>query len=449
MKDAYEMLNDVQIDLKEYDESPLNDIEKKKIKNTLKKKIKPKKSLGKKVAMAAGVLLLVSIVGYNSNPSFASNIPLVGGIIKEITGYGNSDFDKYTNVIDQSVELNGFKVTLKEVVLDDNELRIATTFDSKDKDIKHKFLTLHPKVYINGKWLNVGGGGRKHTEDDGSYLTIDNLDIMKEDIPKNISMKVVYEGVKVIDPDTGKEIENVKGPWEFKFNVSKEKITAETRSYKIGKNLSTPGGGKMELEKLTSSPLTTGISFKLRDKDEFYNFIIRDDKGRELIAEGLGYRTHSMFMRNSYSGNMKYSAIPRDSKTLTFIPYFTHSTDKREIEKNGLLEVKDKFPMTITQNEKNKIIISKIETKDDEVYVEYITEGLSLELQKYNLNIYDENKNLLERDFSKGNVDKVMDKGEKITAVFKNKGSKRFFIGTDKMNNIEIHEDKSFEVKLD
>lgn len=448
MKDIYEMLNEAEIDLNKYEEIPLNDLEKKKLKKALKSKLNIKKTYGKKIVTIAAIaafLLITGIVGLSSNPSFASKIPLIGGIIRDKAGYGNSEFDNYTDVLNQSLDINGYKITLKEVALDDNEIRIATTVESNEILTSEMLMTDMPKVCINGKWLNAGGSATQE-KDDNVYLTIDKLDIIGKNIPEKLSLKVVYNVITVIDPKTGNELTSVKGPWEFNFNVSKEKIVAKTKKYKINKTLSMSSGNTMELKNLILSPLSTSLSFKTNSFNEYFNFIIRDDKGRELITEESSCSSGGIMGTGRSVGNMSFSSVLKDAKVLTFIPI---ELDKGRLIPNELVEVNNKYPLLLHQDKKNTIKVSKVEKKDDGIYVEYTTDGISTELQKYGICLFDENKNPLQLDKSKGNLEKPSYKGENFTAVFKNNGSNKLFIGAYDIRNIIIHEDKSFKIKLD
>lgn len=311
-------------------------------------------------------------------------------------------------------------------------------------------MTNQPKVYINGKCLNTGGAGTKETDDDNIYLTIDELDIIGKNIPEKLSLKVVYDALTIVDPKTGIGLKSVKGPWEFNFNVSKEKIAAKTKKYKVDRTLTMSSGATMELKDLTLSPLSTSLSFKLSSYNKFFNFIIKDDKGRELIFEGSSCSSGTILGIEHNLGDISYSSVLKDAKTLTFIPYSELSIkDKEKLVPNEFIEVNDKFPLILHQDEKNLIKVKSVERKDDGIYVEYTTEGVSTELQKYGLCLFDENNNVLELDYLKGNLNKPSYKGENLIAVFKNNGSNKLFIGAYNINNKQIYEDKSFRIKLD
>ena len=64
MKDSLEYLNDVEIDLTEYDEQPLNDIEKQKMKRNFRESLgKKKTSNSKKLALKASTIIALLAVG--------------------------------------------------------------------------------------------------------------------------------------------------------------------------------------------------------------------------------------------------------------------------------------------------------------------------------------------------------------------------------------------------
>lgn len=85
MKDIYDLLNHVEVDLKEYDETQLNDLERKKFKKKLHHDIKNKRynfhKISKYVAISLAILTLIGIATFKVNPTFARTIPLIRTLI--------------------------------------------------------------------------------------------------------------------------------------------------------------------------------------------------------------------------------------------------------------------------------------------------------------------------------------------------------------------------------
>ncbi|GLC30199.1 DUF4179 domain-containing protein [Clostridium omnivorum] len=451
MKDVYELLNDVDVDLSQYEEVELNDMEKKRIKKRLHQNLKaviiPKVS--KVIAAVLCVLVVAGFTLAKTAPTFAEGIPVVGKIIKHITGYDYAEFDKYTSVINKDVVKSEVTATLNEVMLDENQLRIASTFKSDDKFKGNSVLVRFPEIYINGKHLNVGGGSTGQFLDSNTYLNVDTLDIHNVKVPDNISMKVVYNEVQFLD-EKGNENKKITGPWAFEFNVSKSEIEKNTKVIKLNNSVAT-SDIKMNLKELRITPLTTNLTYKLKG-DKSANFIIKDDKGNELIEEGSGYGTDGLIggVKGEYEGYSSFSAVSKEAKKLYIIPYYNYLDKKNGESKFTKTEpVKwNNEAITLKQDDKNKIIISKIQRKDGKIYVDYKTEGVSVKLQARRLYLYNSSKEQMVRSHGNDNMKDIVNSNDTLHAVFKDDGSSDIYVGTDNMGEISILKDNEFTVDL-
>lgn len=451
MKDVYELLNDVDVDLSQYEEVELTDIEKKRIKKRLHQNLKvsiiPKAS--KVIAAVLCVLVVAGFTLAKTAPTFAEGIPVVGKIIKHITGYDYAEFDKYTSVINKDVVKSGVNATLNEVMLDENQLRIASTFKSEDKFEGMSVLVRFPEIYINGKLLNVGGGATGQFADSNTYLNVDTLDIHNIKVPDNISMKVVYNEIQIVD-EKGNVNKEIAGPWAFEFNVSKSEIEKNTKVIKLNNSVAA-GDIEMNLKELSITPLTTNLSYKLKG-EKYANFIIKDDKGNELRAEGSGYGTDGLIggIKGEYKGYASFSAVSKEAKKLYITPYYNHLNEKNGDGKFTMTEpVKwNNEAITLKQDDRNKIIISKIQRKDGKIYVDYKTEGVSVNLQARRLYIYNSSKERIARIHGNDNMKDIVNSNDTLHAVFNDEGSGDIYVGTDNMGEISIIKDSEFTVDL-
>lgn len=314
MNDIYEALNHVDIDLSKYEDKPLSDMEVMKAKNRLKGKIKNKRGKVRKwtqrVAIIVGTLALALAVTYKANPTFATNLPMVGNLIKDIIGEGNEEYDKYTQVINKTIEKNGFRVTLKEFNIDSIEARVAATFETDETLDKEKVITHNPKLYINGEWINCSGGGSKEVVDDHKYVTVDTLNIAKAGnvIPENMEVRLEYEEIMLKD-------KSVKGPWIFKFKASKKDVTTETKTYKIDKSFKLKDGSDVFLEEITITPLAMNLKYKSNSRDlDFITAEVREDNGNEVKATGGSSHSNG----KEISGEQRFNAPRKEVKKLKF-----------------------------------------------------------------------------------------------------------------------------------
>lgn len=314
MNDIYEALNHVDIDLSEYEDKPLNGVEVKRIKNRITKKLKNKRQSSRKwtkrVAIIIGTLTLALGVTYKANPTFATNLPLVGNLIKNIIGQGNEEYDKYTQILNKTIEKNGFRVTLKEFNIDSIGARVATTFETDETLEKNNVLTLNPKLYINGEWINCSGGGNKEVVDEHKYLTIDELNISKSNtvIPENMEVRLEYEEIMI-------NHKPIKGPWIFKFKASKKDIMVDTKNYKVDKSFKLKDGSTVCLEEVTITPLAMNLKYRSNNSSlDFIRCEVKDNNGEEIKSTGASSHSNG----KESTGETRFNAPKKDSNKLNF-----------------------------------------------------------------------------------------------------------------------------------
>ncbi len=450
MKDIYELLNETTLDLDEFEENALDELYRQKIKVAVQGQIKKRKNpfiYASKVAMVLlSIIFATTFVSFKINPTFATRLPMIGGIIKEISGYGNDLFDQYTEVINKSVEKEGIKMTLNEVMLDRNQLRIAMTIHSENA-YDDTFYTALPMVFINGNQLRAhGGSGIGEYVNPHMSVNIATIDVHDVKIPSQINMKIIYDNFSYEDQNGDNKI--IKGPWVFDFAISKAAIESKTKTYKCKREI-IYDDVEMYLQDITITPLTTHLKYKFRGKMPL-SFLIKDDQGNVLIEETSGYGTGSLLdaLLKKNRGEVNFSAVNEDAKTLTVMPYY-ETKRKDQGFKTKPIEYKDKLPLELKQNDKSKLIIYNVERRNDRVYVDFKAKGISYELQDYRLYLYDDQNEPLESILDDEVVYTVESSDDMLTLVFLDHPDRELYLGTDTMADIEFVEDAEFTIELE
>lgn len=457
--DIYDLLNDAEMDLAEYEVVEPDVFTKERHVSELKKIIHLSKSpqanwryrLNAVAILCVGMVLL-SFFTFKLAPAFATNIPVVGSIIKNITGYGNDVFDDYTEIIGKTAEAEGIEITLNEVVLDENQLRLAITVKGLSESNHEYGSVMTPQVAINGRVINPSGSsGIGEFKEDGQFVCVATFDINQIKLPKENHVTVSYFPTD----SEGKPLwqSSEKNPWEFQFQVSKRSIAAKTETYRIDRSV-TYNQVVMKLEDMTITPLTTSIRFKFKG-DRPLSFIIKDQSGKELKPETMGYGTGSLLNRlwGYNEGDFAYSGVGDESKRLTLIPYVEQLNRESEktIGEKALKELKafdGKLPLILEQTGDNRLIVEEVTLKDGVIYVSYRSEGISSELQKYRLYLYDESLNQVERDYENSKMDTLGTSEDLFIAAFKEPESGIFYLGTDRMDEVTVLEDQKIEIRL-
>ncbi|MBK1813276.1 DUF4179 domain-containing protein [Clostridium sp. YIM B02505] len=366
--------------------------------NLAKDRKKFKKSA---IIAAAAVIGIVSIVGV-VNPNVAKAIPGVQSIFKLIdyNGYGEklSKFEPFSTSVNKTVEKNGIKVTINEITIDDNSLAITSTVEGTNLN-KNK--TEIGSINLNGKMVESFGNETKKIND-------------------NEIVMVTYANVSDINLSDNIEVElntvwlsDVMGPWDFKFTVPKANKQSNSKIITLDKTIKIPDS-TLKLDKLVVSPLGNTINYSgVYDKenpsmkDGIYNFLVLDDKGRTLQAEGLGSSSN----KNKYEGKIQIEDDLSDIKSITVVPIFKYlPSNYRNI--NGITYE----ALQTTINSDNFNIPQEVVTKTRPVTAEEKSKGYALDnvIHVYNM---DKTREFVSLDKLISQKIKV---GKDITATVKN-----------------------------
>lgn len=372
-KDIFKAFNDMNIDEHEFDNIEVNisDIQKKKLKNSLKNKIKTNKFKRLKIgaATAAAVLVCITGIGY-MNPSFASQIPGLNPIVQTLNYYGDQgEYAKYSEIINKTVSFNGASFTINSVVCDENSLIIGYTIKS-DKVIDNRdFPGFQPSFKINNismssDWSSGGKDADPHTH-------IGALEI-------SMARKIYFPNKFKLDMSFDSLL-GIKGNWNFKFIVSRDALNKETRSIKPNMTVKLKDT-TIKIKKVSLSPINTTILFN-RSTDTIYgNWLAFDNTGNELSFKN-GNTSRTNFFTD-YESTYNYSKISKTAKKLILVPY-TQSDKTGELSKeynlaksmNVIIPANTKLPFEASQGNNGKVTITNVTTSDDKLTVQGIVTG--------------------------------------------------------------------------
>lgn len=276
------------------------------------------------VVVAAAMLVVTTVVGI-VNPNVVKAIPGIRSIFKLINynrmGESFNQFEKFSTSVNRTVKKNGIKITIDEIVLDNNTLAITSTIEGKKLKENRGDAG---DIKLNGKSLSAYGSEDKKI-DDNKLMRITYANISDMGLPNDIDvdLNIIWVG-------------DVKGPWNFKFKVSKTDKSTNSRVINLNKSIKTPNS-TLNIEKLVISPLGntiiyTGVYDKLNEnmKDEIYGFVVADDKGRKLETKSEG----GSLGKENYKGKIGILNDLSNVKALTIVPVFKNWGYKTK-ETNG------------------------------------------------------------------------------------------------------------------
>lgn len=246
----------------------------------------------KRFTIAASVAIVtITVVGV-VNPQIVSAIPIVNKVFEYFDnskfGYALDKYEELGEVINKTIDKNGTKITLDQIVVDDNIFMASITVESEnlkgyDEDKNPgDFFDTDFHLRINGHRANqMYSTVEIINESKGiAILQADISDIkLKEKLKIDLDIRNIVRAGDVL----------AKGSWKYNINTTKG-INSE--SYK-GNNKINIDGGEVWVDSLVKTPLTNRVIIKgkyegeISKTSEVYdlNYIVRDNNGTVLNSE--------------------------------------------------------------------------------------------------------------------------------------------------------------------
>lgn len=343
MKNIYDIFNEINIDLNEYEKEDFNDLEKKRIKNKIEKSIKVntlKRRTYKKfvsiasVAVISMVLISQTKIGLYAQTTFEK----ISDILKHSLGVDNS-INEYSTNINQSITKKNLTIKVNNVILDGNELIIHLSKDYDKKLSKNEYIDLvSQNLYINNEKVNKSVKGYY-----GDIKSNKQDFVLGYELPReykgNINVKLRIMDAAIMKTDDSSDFKRILGPWTFKFKVSGEKLNKDTRHIEINKNIKLLTGDNLEFisykDNILNKTINLSIGENLFDKCKLNNNEIvlkgRDDLGNKIEFLREKYRKYNGKYICEYRFNKNEYYFDNSCKYLKLTPYITYLIKEKDI----------------------------------------------------------------------------------------------------------------------
>lgn len=314
-------LNDVKLDLSEFEELPLSEYEEKRILKDVHNKIHPKKQkkkwIGVGVAVVAACVLSVTLT---IDKGIIANMPFVGEPIeKYINQNENLNYSSYKTAIGETAENSRGKLTLNEVMLDDQRILLSATFEPAD-GINFDYQTyIQPTVKVNGQEYTVTTGGQSIELNDSMFTIYNDIDLIDVITSEDVNIEISYDTWRYHLDDE----EVIEQPWTFNVQVSQDNLLAEKTVFEMNKTIKLNNGEIVTIEKVVTTPISTTVYYDLsQSKSEDIIFDIQSEEGLQSAYEkypmtssrsnDLGYVSVIRF-NGLTLGDTEYFLVPRNS----------------------------------------------------------------------------------------------------------------------------------------
>lgn len=395
MKDKFEILNNVKINIDEYKEIQFdnNDALKKKMKN----RIKPKNiKYIKGIAVASLALILGS--GIVLQESVWADIQEIWYSLGDVWNMKKDEAKTYRYSVNKIAEDKNVKILLKDIVIDDGALIMDLNIDYRKFNPCEDFTEKQKKDWSIDKW---GNGETELTVADINNIYVDGVKLIGnswsigdhyKDINKDKSVDVVmeqgidgiakegdYEAISrdkfpyIINKDKiykfkiqikklhldedweskyssyeeavkqgGPHAGVIRGNWEFNLDIKGSDLTNTSKNYTLNETINIPLNSKeakIEISEIRVSPISLEMDYKFSgiNNAEFENIELKivDENNKELPENGMNWHniTHEV--------NARYKNILNNYDELKIVPYIIDNEGKiKEIFEDRAVEIK-------------------------------------------------------------------------------------------------------------
>ena len=315
MKDIYELLNDIKVDISDDDFAPVSELEKKKVTKALKSKIEKKKTKRNLLAsIIASVILAGSIAGL-STTTYANDIPILGSIFK-LFNSNNSyvAYEHHAQKLHLVQESNGIKVSITDAIFDGKTLFITYTIDTDNDLGENPSLNSLPMYGDTG----LNSSEQLIKTEDGKYIDLMTTNHAADNPLTDIDVKWDITSISTDINRTGTVYE---GNWHFDFQLS----AVDTNSIAVNKTLK-ENELTFTAQNIIVTPMSFLLSYETNVTAELFNqwdniFVsveIEDDLGNKYtVLNGTNHGSRTDFTEN---WNATYNQLDPRAKTLYLTP---------------------------------------------------------------------------------------------------------------------------------
>lgn len=299
MKDIYDYLNDVDMDVGQLEQGSTTELEKARVKRALSKRIKTRKlPRWKKALTAASASIGISAAALFglSFTTFAEEIPIIGNVFKLFNSNGlYESYGDHSAKLLLSEEDNGISITMDEVIFDGKALYLAYTIES-DKDLGES-PTIEGMPSIQDSPEHIYGSSTDIIRSSGNkYVGMTTGELMSTSRIDEGSFELAIEG---IIPDPALNMETIKGDWAFQFDLQATKNKEQFVDITNERN-----GVTIVVDKVVYTPMSFLLFYdEILSKDvmDSWDFVtmrivVKDDLGNVYTTKHNGGYSNSFHL---------------------------------------------------------------------------------------------------------------------------------------------------------
>lgn len=311
----YKELNEIVIDLCEFDVSPLTNYEKKRVQKLVKKKLKLVKS-HKGLGVAAATLAIGLLA---MNHQTIANMPFIAALLEDWQVTEQVDWSPYKTVIGETRTTEMGDLTLNEVIVNYDKIMISATFKKNEATTFSYRHQLIPTVIINGEKVEREGAAAQSIEQNSSMYTIYNEVTLAEPVADvDFDIQIMYDEMHTPQTKT-LEGETLEQPWVFDIKASQLTVQNETTVHNLHQTIQLQNGEQFLIDQIVTTPISTTIFYSGLSSDRPPNINLFDTVGNR-------YHWNSAYGNDDGTGEIHYTGASFVESEL-YIQVFSNSTE--------------------------------------------------------------------------------------------------------------------------
>lgn len=319
----YNDLNNVGLDLTEYEEHQLSTDEQVSWERRVRRKLPPRSTrLTRRWAAAAAAFIIILSAVLSHNQISLAKMPFAERLIEQIIGRGQqADYSPYKTAIGETATNAQGRMTLNELMIEGDRLLINATFEPAEGVVFSEENRLFPHVTVNGiegEWSGMNTS--ESVDPNGIYTLFGSINLLNLPEVDTMQVKVTYDLVNY----AAEHPIHVKQPWAFNVELSASAINRDTITVQLDKKIQLAGYGEVTIEKVMASPASTLLYYKDNPamSEGLVKFKLVNASGEEVKMEN-GFITRLDI--NGDSSWNRYAPIDLNKDSYSLIPIDSRS----------------------------------------------------------------------------------------------------------------------------
>lgn len=228
------------------------------------------------------------------------------------------DMSYYSNTVHTSVSNAGYKITLEDAIIAEEELLVSYTIQRENGGKVRQGGSITGKLTVNGKHAaeSSGSSGGYLDQEQKIYGCQTTYRIPGVDLSGKNRYKLEFQD----------NSQNINGKWKIQFEAYGSELFAETKTVKVKAAFQLPGKNKLILDQLSLNELAHRVTFHTAKKWLKQDIELRavDDQGTKMKFSMKEFVNGKGFFENGYlveDGEPKRNWIAKDAKKITIKVY--------------------------------------------------------------------------------------------------------------------------------